>query len=94
MTTGRIEILFQATFREITNKRKIVEEINEDCTFGDILAELAKKYGKDFFNIINPQTDKISNDILVMLNGKGIRKIDERIKDKDVLIFSLPVGGG
>ncbi len=94
MTSGRIEIIFHATFREVTKKRKIVEPISESCIFGDILTKLAKKYGKEFIDIVNPQTNKISNDILVMLNGKGIREINERIQDKDVLIFSLPVGGG
>ncbi len=94
MTTGTIEIIFHATFREITKKRKIIHKITEDCTFGIILTELVKKYGNDFKNIIDPQTDKISNDILVMLNGKVIREIEEKIQDKDVLMFTLPVGGG
>ncbi len=94
MMKESIEIIFTATFREITKKRKIIEEINEDCTFERILTRLVKKYGNDFNNVINSQTGKISSDILIMLNGKGIRDIDEKIKDKDVLIFSLPVGGG
>jgi molybdopterin converting factor small subunit len=94
MVSGRIEIIFHATFREVTKKRKIVEPISENCTLGDILIELTKRYGNEFFNIINPQNNKIYNDILILLNGKGIREISERIKDKDTLIFSLPVGGG
>ena len=94
MIRGKIEIIFNATFREITKIRKIIEHINDECTFGEILAELARKYAKDFDKVINPQTGKISNDILVMLNGKGIREIDEKIKNGDVLLFSLPVGGG
>ena len=94
MMTGRIQIIFHATFREITRKRKIIQKISEECTFSKILTDLAKKYGNDFNDVIDPQTDKISNDLLVMLNGKIIRDIQEKIKDKDVLIFSLPVGGG
>ena len=94
LTMGKVEIIFHATFREITKKRKVIEEINNDCTFELILSKLTKKYGNDFKNILNLQTGKIANDILVMLNGKGIREIDEKIKDGDVLIFSLPVGGG
>ncbi len=94
LTIGKIEIIFNATFREITKKRKIIEHINDDCTFRVILAELARKYANDFDKVINPQTGKISNDILVLLNGKSIREIDEKIKNGDVLIFSLPVGGG
>jgi MoaD family protein len=94
MASDQIEIIFHATFREVTKKRKIVESISEDCTLGDILTELTKRYGNEFLDIINPQNNKIYNDILVLLNGKGIREISERIKDKDTLIFSLPVGGG
>ncbi|MHA1994958.1 MAG: MoaD/ThiS family protein [Candidatus Hodarchaeales archaeon] len=94
MIKRHTEILFHASFREITKKRKIIEEISEDCTFERILTRLVNKYGNDFNNVLDPHTGKISNDILVMLNGKGIRDIDEKIKDKDVLIFSLPVGGG
>ncbi len=94
MTRGKIEIIFNATFREITKIRKIIEHINDECTFGEILAELARKIGNDFNNVINTQTGKIANDILVMLNGKVIREINEKIKNGDVLIFSLPVGGG
>ncbi|WP_455141124.1 MoaD/ThiS family protein [Candidatus Hodarchaeum mangrovi] len=94
MTSGKIEIIFHATFSEITKTRKIMEPINDDCTFGEILEILTRKYGNDFNNVINPQTGKIANDILVMINGKGIREINEKISHGDVLIFTLPVGGG
>jgi len=94
MTKGEIEIIFHATFKEITKTRKIIETIDDDCTFGKILAILTKNYGNDFNNVINPQTGKIANDILVMINGKGIREINEKINNGDVVIFTLPVGGG
>jgi MoaD family protein len=94
MTTGKIEIMFHATFREITKNRTIIEEINEGCTVASIIAELAKRYGQDFKEVIDKKTGKITNDILVILNGKNIRAIDEKLKDNDVLIFTLPLGGG
>jgi hypothetical protein len=55
---------------------------------------MAQKYGKEFNNIIDPKTDKISNDILVMLNGRGIRTINSKIEDNDVLMFTIPLSGG
>ncbi|MHA2167954.1 MAG: hypothetical protein ACXAAT_19070, partial [Candidatus Hodarchaeales archaeon] len=59
-----------------------------------ILDAMAQKYGKEFNNIIDPKTDKISNDILVMLNGRGIRTINSKIEDNDVLMFTIPLSGG
>ena len=94
MIAGKVKILFQGTFREITKEREISVEINENCTLAFILDIMAEKYGKDFKNITDPKTDKISNDILVMLNGRGIRTTDSIIEDNDILMFTVPIGGG
>ncbi|MHA2364784.1 MAG: MoaD family protein [Candidatus Hodarchaeales archaeon] len=92
--SGELKILFHATFREITGKREVIEKINYNCAVISILEGLTKKYGKDFNNIIDPNTGKISTEILVMLNGRGIRNTDIKLKDKDVLVITLPLGGG
>ena len=91
---GELKILFHATFREITKNREIISKINEDCTVAVILDEMAKEYGNDFTSIIDPSTGNISSEVLVMLNGRGIRKTDISLKDQDVLVFTLPLGGG
>ncbi|MCK5617273.1 MoaD/ThiS family protein [Candidatus Pacearchaeota archaeon] len=92
--TGELKILFHATFREVTGKREIEEKLEKNTTVNDILDKLATKYGKDFKGIIDPKTNKISTEVLVMLNGRGIRTTDLILKDQDVLIISLPLGGG
>lgn len=94
MTAGKIEIMFHATFREITKNRTIVKDIDENSTVASVIAELAKKYGQDFKEVIDKDSGKITNEFLIILNGKNIRAIDEKLKDKDVLIFTLPLGGG
>ena len=94
MMTSKIEIMFHATFREITKKKKITEEVKEDSTVAYILDKLADRYGKDFKDIYDPKSGKISTEVLVMLNGRGIRAVNERINDKDVLVITLPLGGG
>ncbi len=92
--TGQIKILFHAIFREVTGKREIEDKLEETCTVKSILDKLAKNYGKGFSSIIDPITDEISIEVLVMLNGKGIRATDIILKDKDVLVITLPLGGG
>ncbi len=92
--TALIKILFHAIFREVTGKREIEINLEEDCTVKAILDKLAKNYGKDFNSIIEPTTNEISIEVLVMLNGRGIRATDIILRDKDVLIITLPLGGG
>jgi MoaD family protein len=92
--TDEIKIIFHADFREITKKKEITEKIKEDYTIAYILEKLAKDYGKDFNSIIDQKTGKISSETLVLLNGRGIRATDIKFQDKDVLVISIPVGGG
>ncbi|MFX0014794.1 MAG: MoaD family protein [Promethearchaeota archaeon] len=91
---GKLKILFHATFREVAGKREIEEKLNKKTTVYDVIDNLAKKYGKDFNDIIDPETNKISTEVLVLLNGRGIRTTDLILKDQDVLIITLPLGGG
>jgi molybdopterin converting factor small subunit len=94
MMTSKVKILFQGTFQEVTKEREISIEFNKNCTLAFILDILAEKYGKDFKNITDPKTDKISNEFLVLLNGRGIRTTDSIIEDNDILMFTIPLGGG
>ncbi len=92
--TEQIRIMFHATFREVTGKREIEEKLEKNRTVEYFLDKLAKKYGKAFNGIIDPRTSKISTEVLIMINARAIRTTDIILKDKDVLIISLPLGGG
>ena len=94
LMAGEVKIQFHANFREITKKREIVEKIQEECTVDSILEKLSERYGKDFSHIIDPATGKISTEVLVMVNGRSIRDTNIKLKDEDVLIMTLPLGGG
>jgi MoaD family protein len=86
--------MFHATFREVTGKKEIEEQLDKDQTVYYFLNKFQKTYGKDFNGIIEPESGKISSDVLVMINGRVIRTTDIMLEDKDVLIISLPLGGG
>jgi MoaD family protein len=94
MPTSHIKILFHATFREIAGKKEVTEEINPNHTLAEVLSKLAKQYGRDFNKIIDRKTRQINTDTLVMINGESIRKIDIKLKDNDVIMITVPVGGG
>jgi len=94
LMTGQVKVLLHAMFKEIAGRREITHEFSTDSTLGELLEELSRKYGKDFRTIVDPKTGQISTDTLVMLNGQSIRKVDTQLKDKDVIMISVPVGGG
>jgi MoaD family protein len=92
--TAQVRVLLHAMFKEVAGTREITQELNADSTLRGVLEELARKYGKDFKTIVDPKTGQVSVDTLVMLNGQSVRKVDTQLKDKDVIMLSIPVEGG
>ena len=92
--TAHVKILLHAMFKEAAGQRETLQEINAGFTLRDILDALARKFGKEFNSIIDPETSQVNLDTLVMINGKSIRKPDFQLKDNDVVMITVPVGGG
>ncbi len=91
---AHVTVLLQAMFKEIAGKREITHDLNPNTTLRVVLDQLALKYGKDFKQILDPKTGQIGADTLVMLNGQGVKKTDVQLKDGDVIMISVPIGGG
>ena len=89
-----IKIRLFAMFKEVAGKKEILQDIQSGTTLGDVLETLAKKYGKDFGEIVNKKTGQIDIDTLVMLNGKNVRATSMILKDNDLVIITVPVSGG
>jgi len=81
-------------FKEISGKKEILHDIHSETTLGEVLTELAKKYGKDFKETINKKTRQVDVNTLIMLNGQNIRDTDVKLKDNDLIVITVPAGGG
>ena len=81
-------------FKEAAGQREILQEIDADSTLRDMLNALARKYGKEFNSIIDPETGRVNLDTLVMINGKSVRKPDFQLEEDDVVMITVPIGGG
>jgi len=92
--TAQVRVLLHAMFREVAGTREITQELNTNSTLEQVLENLAKKYGKDFNKVVDSKTGQVSVDTLVILNGQSVRKVDIPLKDRDVIMISIPVGGG
>jgi MoaD family protein len=90
----RVRVVLLANFREIVGKREIVEEIDSDSTLRRVLDKLAHRYGRDFEQIVDKKKGLISLEFLVSINGRIARDANVKLNKNDVLILSIPVGGG
>jgi len=90
----RVRLVLCADFREIVGKRQIVEEINSNSTLKHVLDMLAKKYRGDFEQIVDPRTGVISLEFLVSINGRVIRDTNVKLNNDDILMITIPAGGG
>ena len=92
--TVQVRVLLHAMFREAAGKGEITHELDSNSTLRVLLDDLARSYGKDFKQILNPKTGLVEVDALVMLNGQSVRKPDVQLKDGDVVMITVPIGGG
>jgi len=92
--TARVKIQLFAMFKEIVGRKEIVLDIHSETTLGVVLKILAEKYDKDFKETVDEKTRQVDVNTLVMLNGRNIRDTDVKLKDNDLIILTIPVGGG
>lgn len=92
---SQIKIIFHGHYRIATKKRETIEPIESgQTTIGAVIKKLANEFGSEFNGLIDLDTGQISNDALIMVNGKGVRSIQSTLQDKDIVVFSPPIGGG
>ena len=90
----RIKVLLHANFREIVGRREIFEEVESNSTLEHVLDKLAKKYGGDFERVVDLRSGTVSLEFLVSLNGRIVRDVDARLNNGDILMITIPAGGG
>jgi MoaD family protein len=68
------------------------------ATVGDLIDQLAKKYGAKFRNLIlNPKTGELQYGIIVSLNDQDVRKMKglmTTLSDGDRVSLLPPISGG
>jgi len=83
--SARVRLILCADFRKTVRKREIVQEINSNSTLRHVLDKLAKKYGRDFKQIVDPGTGAISLEFLVSINGRIVRDTNVKLNSDDIL---------
>lgn len=89
-----VAVKLSAGFREAAGKREILVEVGSNAVLKDVLDVLAEKYGGDFEKIVDWKRGSVSLEFLVSLNGRIVRSLDVNLKNNDILMLTIPVGGG
>ena len=89
-----VKVVLVGNFRKTVGKREIVEETNSNSTLKHVLDKLARRYGRDFNQIVDPQTGRISLEFLVSINGRVTRDTNIKLNNDDILMITIPAGGG
>jgi len=89
---GYVKVLLAATFRETAGQREILKEASSAITLRSILITLAERYGRDFKEIIDSKTGQIGLETWV--NGKSVRRTNIELRENDVVVITIPAGGG
>ncbi len=83
-----------ADFRKIVGRKEIFKKVQQDSTLGQILDSLAEEYNGEFRDIVDPETGMISLDFLISVNGLSARNTNVKLNDNDVVMVTIPAGGG
>ena len=94
---SNIKIFFLSLLEDITGVNEISLSIEKNSTIKDVLKLLTSKFGKDFKITIFESQDTLSKYIIISLNGKDIRSLenlDSSLHDGDEVALLPAIAGG
>ncbi|MFX1570528.1 MAG: MoaD/ThiS family protein [Promethearchaeota archaeon] len=93
----KVKISFLSLLADIVNEEELILSIKGDSTVKDILNILSREYGTKFKETIFTSSDILSNYILLGLNGRDIRSLDNLntlLHNGDEISFLPAIAGG
>ena len=94
----KVTVKFYAILRELTGKKEIIVELDNDAKVIDVLNAAKKEIGdKAYEKIIEYFNRKKGPRLVILLNGRNIVHLNEletKVKDGDRLDIFPPAGGG
>ncbi|MBS7637734.1 MoaD/ThiS family protein [Candidatus Bathyarchaeota archaeon] len=91
----QIEVKYLTYIRDLTRTNSEIIEIEGEMDLFELIRILGKRYGDDFYELIlDTEKMELKNGVIIGINGKVARRLDEKIRDGDTLVLSIAVGGG
>ena len=93
----KVKVRFFAELREIVGIKEKILEVTNSPTIYNVLNLLVNIYGKTFEEKIFDEKGGLSENYIILLNGKNIRLLkglDTTLQDGDEIAIFPPVAGG
>ncbi len=92
-----VKISFLSLLKSRIGVKNLNMDLEDDSTINDVFAKLFEKYGEDIKNVLVKKTGDLNDHVVIMLNEKNIRSLDElntKIQNKDEIILLPAIAGG
>ena len=90
----KVKVTLTAMFREATGQKEITEELPEGSRLLDLITRLESRFNGIFSEVVNREAGTINEEVLVLINGIAVRKVDTELKDGDSVMLTIPIMGG
>jgi molybdopterin converting factor small subunit len=72
---------------------EVVEELPEGSKLLDLIRRLEAKFDGAFFEVLDRESGSVDEEVMVLINGVAVRKVDEELRDGDS-VLPIPIMGG
>jgi molybdopterin converting factor small subunit len=81
-------------FREAAGRREVVEELPEGSKLLDLIRRLEAKFDGVFSEVLDRESGSVDEEVMVLINGVAVRKVDGELRDGDSVLLTIPIMGG
>lgn len=90
----QLKLKYLTYFKDLVGVEEETITIQNDITIGKLIEIIAEKHGKEFYKqLIDEKNGELKHGVLIIVNGKVVQKIAEKIMGEEI-IFSIASTGG
>ena len=92
-----VKISFLSLLKDRIGVKELNMDLEDNSTINDVFAKLFEKFGEDIKTVLVKKTGDLNDHIVIMLNEKNIRSLDElntKIQNKDEITMLPAIAGG
>jgi len=90
----RIKVKYLNIYYTITRKKEEFVEFGESPTLRELVDKLATSYRSEFRDNVMDEEGRLKPYAWILVNGMPAKDLEMKIKDGEVVVFSLPITGG
>lgn len=90
----RIKVKYLNIYYTITHKKEDSVEFDGSLTLRELVNKLSRSYKPEFRDAILEGENKLKPHAWILVNGELTKNLEMKLKDGEVIVFTLPIAGG